>query len=267
MSKGLSKKEYVKLIRRTETELNRELKKPEREQDADLIEESIESLAYYRERLLALRESERAASRTSVGSRGFARTALTFALVTVLTLALGATVAQAAGIRVWTAIFRGDAGYLRVDYVPDATAVPTERIAWEDAQKSFYTFDEFERELKNNGFSFGVESWRDFEFLEGSIRSTREEYYASYTMRSDEGYIRVRMIAKAAPEASVSVWGLDENIPASFVNVDGIEAAYQSDDSRAFATWNDGARIYSVSVFDTPDCIEALLYALIGNEG
>ena len=260
MSKSLGKTEYVKLIRRTETALHRELKKPEEKQDADLISEHIESLAYYRERLDALRES--APSRA--GSRGFARTALTAALALVLTIALGATVAQAAGFRVWTAIFRGDAGYLRVDYVPDATAVPAEAAGWEDAQKSFYSYDEFSRELENNGFGFGLESWEGFEFLEGSIRSTREEYYSSYTMRSDEGYVRVRMIAKASPDTAVSVWGLDENIPAKFLDIGGIEAAYQADDSYAFATWNDGARIYSVSVFDKPECIEPLLYKLVG---
>ena len=83
-------------------------------------------------------------------------------------------------------------------------------------------------------------------------------------MRADDGYIRVRMIAKAAPDSTVSVWGLDESIPARFLNVNGIEAAYQADDSCAFATWHDGARIYSVSVFDKPECIEALLYELVG---
>lgn len=256
----LTKKEYVKLIRRTETELKRELKKPEARQDADLIDECLESLDYYRGQLNALCESGRAGAR----SFGFARTALTAALALVLTFALGATIAQAAGIRVWTAIFRGDAGYLRVDYVPDATAVPTEVTVWEDEQKSFYSHEEFERELAKNGFGGSLESWQGFEFLEGSIRSTKEEYYSSYTMRADDGYIRVRMIAKAQPDSTVSVWGLDENIPVVHLDISGIEAAYQTDEDRAFATWTEGSRIYSVSVFDKPACIEPLLYALIG---
>lgn len=260
MRRSLGKTEYVKLIRRTQTALNKELKKPELEQDGDLISECLESLAYYRERLEALSEGRGVRS----FSRGFMRTALTAALVLVMTFAVGATVAQAAGVRVWTAIFRGDAGYLRVDYVPEVTAAPSEKVAWEDAQKSFYNYRDFSRELSAGGFAEGLDNWQGFEFLEGSIRSTKDEYYSSYTMRADDGYITVRMIAKTTPDSVVSVWGLNESIPAVHLNIDGVDVAYQADDNYAFATWVDGSRIYSVSVFDKPSCIEALLYELVG---
>lgn len=257
MKKGVTKREYIKLLRRTETELRSELKKPEAEQDGVLIDECLETLAYCRGEL----DSMRAAVR---GAASFMRTALAAALALVFTFAISATIAQAAGFRVWTAIFKQDAGYLRVDYVPVATAAPTAAAGWADEQKSFYDHASFAEELTSNGFYPFVEEWQGYRFLEGSIRSTENEYYSGCTMRSDSGYIRVRMIAKTFVDTTTSVWGLNAEVPAVHLDINGIDAAYQVSGSNAFATWQQGSRIYSVSVFDDASCIEPLLYALVG---
>lgn len=258
MKKGVTKSEYVKLIRRTETALGRELKKPDALRDAALVDECIESLAYYRERLALMREPARS------HSPAFLRTALSCALALVLTFALGATIAQAAGVRVWTAIFNWDADYLRVDYVPEASVSPTAQTFWTDEQKSFYDFASYAKELAENGFEPFAEEWNGYRFLEGGIRSTKNEYYSGCTMRSDEGYIRLRMIAKNRVDTTTSVWGLDSDIPAVHLDINGVDAAYQVSGKNAFATWQDGSGIFSVSVYDDPACIEALLYALLG---
>ena len=259
MKKSVTKSEYLKLLRRTETELRAELKKPDAEQDAVLIDECLETLDYCRSELALMRAPAR-------GAVSFMRTALASVLALVLTFALGASIAQAAGFRVWTAIIKQDAGYLRVDYVPVSTAAPTERAAWKDEQKSFYDHASFAEELAENGFTPFFEEWQGYSFLEGSIRSTENEYYSGYTMRSDSGFIRVRMIAKAIADTTTSIWGLDAEAPAVHLLINGVEAAYQVNGSNAFATWQEGERIYSVSLYDDVSCIEPLLYALIGNE-
>lgn len=259
MGKGVRKSEYLRLIRRTETALRRELKKPDAERDEALVEECVETLSYCRKQLSAEKTH-------TVRSFTFARAALTVAAVLFVTFALGATVAQAAGFRVWTAIFKHDAGYLRVDYVPDNTTLPVKYPAWADAERSFREFGEFQAELERNGFSAFREEWNGYEFLEGGIRSTQNEYYSNYSMSSDDGYIRVRMIAKRTVEKRTSVWGLREEIPIVHIEVNGIDAAYQIDGDYAFATWQDGSRIYSVSVYDRVDCVEELITALISSE-
>ncbi|MBO4384831.1 MAG: hypothetical protein J5854_05380 [Clostridia bacterium] len=257
MKKGVTKKEYLRLVRRTETALRRELKKPDAERDAALVSECVESLSYYRRELIALR-------RESSGFSAVLRPALAAVLAVVFTFVVGASVAQAAGFRVWTAIFRHDAGYLRVDYVPETTVMPSDHAGWEDAERSFYDHDAFAAELERNGFYAFLDEWNGFEFVDGGVRSTQNEYYASFTMFADEGYIRVRMIAKRRIEDKTSVWGLKDDIPAVHLEINGVDAAYQVDGGYAFATWQDGNMIFAVSVYDTPEMIEPLLYELVG---
>lgn len=257
MNKSVTKKEYLRLIRRTEAALRRELKKPDAERDSALVSECVESLSYYRSELSALTKRS--------GSFRFAlRPALAAVLAVVFTFVVGASIAQAAGFRVWTAIFRHDAGYLRVDYVPEVTELPSVTAEWEDAERSFYDHEAFKAELERNGFYAFLDEWNGYKFVDGGIRSTRNEYYTSYSMFADEGYIRVRMIAKRTTEERTSVWGLREDIPVVHVEINGIDAACQTDGGYAFATWQDGNMIFAVSVYDTPVIIEQLLKELVG---
>lgn len=256
MTKGVKKSEYLRLMRRTETALRRELKRPDAERDEALARECIETLSYCRKQLTAEKSH-------AVRSFSFARAALTAAVILLVTFVLGASVAQAAGFRVWTAIFKHDAGYLQVDYVPESTALPVDYPEWADAERSFRDFGEFREELEKNGFAAFRGEWNGYEFLEGGVRSTLNEYYSSYSMASDDGYLRVRMIAKRSVEDRTSVWGLREEIPVVHIEVNGVDAAYQIDGDYAFATWQDGSRIYSVSVYDRVDTVEDLLTALI----
>jgi len=261
MKKGVTKAEYVKLIRRTETALKRELKKRTEEQDLDLIKECVESLAYYRSELDELR-----AAGSHSRSFGFVRSAAAAMLALVLTFAIGATIAQAAGVRVWTAIFTRDAGYLRIDYCPSITEAPTEPPAQQansDEEKTFFFFDQFAEEMRIRGYPVFIEGWLDYRFMEGEVRSFGSSCYSSYTMTGSEGFIKLTMYAKDRPDGRVSVWGLKEDIPITELDIRGVRVFYQVDGSIAFASWQYGNCIFSLSLSGRADMIEDLLYEVV----
>ena len=243
------KKEYRKLLRISNTQLKAELKKPGSEQDMQLIDECLESIAFCEKALAELR-AEKAPSRwASLGALGRAGIAL---LVLIVSFAAFATVSEAAGFRVWTAIIKRDAGYLRVDYVPEPTSAPVEVYkGWDDGEYSFFSKWDFDGRIEKDGLTpFAVEN-DDYRFVEGSVRSTKKDYYATYTLRNGSCTVRVRMIAKANQPDQVSVWGLDYAIPYYELDVNGIKAAYQTDDAGCvFATWQSGGQIFCASVFE-----------------
>lgn len=273
MKKRISKTEYVKAIRRTETALRRELKKSDAARDDALTAELIESLDYYRGELEAAKRESGAPSFLA----GLKRAAVVM-LAFIVSFAAFATIAQAAGFRVWTAIIKRDAGYLRVDYVPAATAdptsvpsaAPTEReTAWEDGEYSFFFADELEARMKEDGFAPLPTEWGNMEFVEGSVRRTANEYYAVSTLWGGGGCIKLRMIAKADPE-QVTVWGLKEDAPVHTVKVGGTEAFYQVDeeDGTVFATWQKGNRVYCISMFECRlDPEELIVHMLSARSG
>lgn len=259
--KKIAKAEYIKAVRRTQTALKRELKKSDAERDMALTEELIESLDYYTGELEALR-----AERGRVSFPAGLKRAAVVMLAFLVSFAAFATIAQAAGFRVWTAIIKHDAGYLRVDYVPDPTAAPTEYYAgWEDGEFNFFFGDELEARMAADGVEPLPVSWEDFDFAEGGVRRTRNEYYAVSTLTGKRGSIRIRMITKASPEP-ITVWGLSEDAPYKTVSVNGLEASYQIDpeDGSVFATWQKGGSVYCLSMYDCSADPEALLSFILG---
>ena len=243
------KKEYRKLLRISNTQLKAELKKPGSEQDMQLIDECLESIAFCEKELSELGREGASARGFSLGALGRAGVAL---LVLIVSFAAFAAVSEAAGFRVWTAIIKRDAGYLRVDYVPEPTSAPVEVYkGWDDGEYSFFSKWDFDSRIEKDGLTpFAVEN-DDYRFVEGSVRSTPKDYYATYTLRNGSCTVRVRMIAKANDPSPVSVWGMNEKFAYYELTVKGIKAAYQTDDlGRVFATWQSGGRIFSASVFE-----------------
>lgn len=254
------KREYLKLLRISNTQLRRELKKPEAEQDLDLINECLESAAYCQRELEALRPAKRASSAMAV-----LRRAAVLALVLVVGFSAFATVSQAAGLRVWTAIFKWDAGYLKVDYVPEPTAAPMASFPeWEDNEISFFDADRFNERLVSDGLAPIAEALEGSRFIEGSIRSTKRDYYASYTLQGESGTVRVRMIAKSGEPMPVTVWGMDERIPVSRAEIGGVKVSYQTEnDNCVFATWQAHGCIFCASLFDPAEPPERILGQIV----
>lgn len=145
----LTSKDYARLYEKARRILDREISKPSDEWDEGLIEELEETMLYCAERKKVL-YSEEKEKRRSQPSFGFRKVAVVvIAILTVL--ALSATIAQAAGFRVWSAIVHWDANYLRVDYSAnpsdnpedDSAGTVKEPIEEEDAiTTDFDSFDD-----------------------------------------------------------------------------------------------------------------------------
>lgn len=262
MNKRSLKREYLRAARRTNTALRAELRKKPEEQDADLISELSENLLFYRRELYESRSRAGAGSGALRFVRGFS---LTLALLLVV-FCLGATVAQAAGIRVWTAIFKQDMGYLRVDYVPVSTAAPSERPCWEDSERSFFDAFSFAAQLEADGFEPFIAELEGYEFFEGGVRSTANDYYASYTLRGDEGFVRVRMICRTDPDNSITIWGLPADAELIRQELGESNVAYQVSEDSAFATWEKAGNLYCISVYRNTGCLGELIEQLAGEQ-
>lgn len=260
MKKTISRSEYVKLLRIANTELRGELKKPDASQDRELIAQCLESIAYYEGELLELKreKASRGGVLRALGRFGAALAAL------VVCFALFATVSEAMGFRVWTAIIKRDAGYLRVDYVPEPSASPIVFDGWSDGEYSFFSDDEFAEKLKSDGFEPFAAEGEGYGFVEGSVRSTKTDYYASYTLQKGSCFVRIRMIAKANKPTPVTVWGVDESIPYDSMKVSGAEVLYQmQNDGCIFATWQARGCIFCASLFDLEDPPETVLGIIV----
>ena len=256
------KSEYKKLLRISNTQLKAELKKPEKEQDMQLVNECLENIAFC-ERELSLLRRERAASRGfSFGSLKKAGAAL---LVLAVSFAAFAAVSEAAGFRVWTAIIKRDAGYLRVDYVPEPTAAPVQVFeGWEDGERNYFSKWDLDCRIEEDGLVPFAAETEEYRFIEGSVRSTKKDYYATYTLRNGPCTVRVRMITKANQPDPVSVWGMDEAYPCCELTVSGIRAAYQTDDTGCvFATWQSNGCIFSASIFEPQEDPEEIIKLIV----
>lgn len=258
MKSGVTKREYLDAIRRTNTALKAELRKKPELQDADLIAEYSESLLFYRRELEALRSRARSGS----GALRFIRSSAAVLLAVIVTMALGSAVAQAAGFRIWTAIIKRDMGYLRVDYTPTVTASPTEAPHWADQEMNFFDAYSFSEQLTRDGFEPFVAELDGYEFFEGGIRSSDSEYYASYTLRSGSAFARVRMIRKAVADGSVTVWGLPADAEVVRQTIGESEVAYQIDENVAFATWEHDGNLYCLSMYERTDGARELIELL-----
>ncbi|MCR5809341.1 MAG: hypothetical protein K6G56_07240 [Clostridiales bacterium] len=262
MKKNVSGSEYIKLLRISKSQLKAELKKPAAEQDLDLISECLESVAYCKKQLSELRREK---AHSGAGLLAGLRKAGVALLVLVLSFAAFATVSEAVGFRVWTAIIKQDAGYLRVDYVPEPTKAPVEEVrGWTDEEYSFFSIYDFDARLAEDGFTpFSIE-WGGYRFVEGSIRSMKKDYYATYTLNGGGTCVRVRMIAKANDPEPVSVWGMDDEIPYSAALFNGIPTTYQTaDDGYVFATWQVRGCIFCASLYDPKEPPEQILQMIV----
>ncbi len=123
-NKFLTSKDYAKLFERAKRILDREISKPSDEWDEGLIEELEETMLYCAERKKVLLSEGKQSRRLQPSIK--LRRALVIAVAVLASLAVFATVAQAAGFRVWSAIVHWDINYLRVDYTGNTTETPND---------------------------------------------------------------------------------------------------------------------------------------------
>lgn len=110
----LTSRDYAKLCERARRMLDREIEKPSAEWDEDLIAELEETMLYCAERREAL-EAEKTQRAGSAPSFRLKR-ALIVAAAVIAVLLLSMTVAEVAGLKVWSAIIHWNKDYLSIDY-------------------------------------------------------------------------------------------------------------------------------------------------------
>ncbi len=120
----LTSRDYAKLYNRAKRTLDCELSKPSEKWDEGLIEELEETMLYCAERKKVLFSEEKSSKSFLPSIR--LRRALVVVIAVLAALALTATIAQAAGFRVWSAIIHWDLNYLRVDYNANPTDTPND---------------------------------------------------------------------------------------------------------------------------------------------
>ena len=102
-----------------------EIKKPEAEQDADLLEECLETMSYLHDVIESLSRQIQV-QRGGAGSRIVLRRVAIVAIALAVLL-IGMSVAEAAGFRVWSALIHWDSRYLQITYAPEEQEpLPTE---------------------------------------------------------------------------------------------------------------------------------------------
>lgn len=124
-NKFLTSRDYAKLFERAKRILDREISKPSDEWDEGLIEELEETMLYCAERKKVLLSEEKQSRRLQPSFK--LRRALVIVVAVLASFAVFATLAQAAGFRVWSAIVHWDLNYLRVDYTGNVTETPDDQ--------------------------------------------------------------------------------------------------------------------------------------------
>ena len=106
------RKDYDRLYTKAKRILERELLKPSAEWDEALISECEETMLFCSER----GEELRSASVRTGGAHPALKRALVITLAVLASLLILATVAQAAGLHIWSAIIHWDHRYLYIEY-------------------------------------------------------------------------------------------------------------------------------------------------------
>lgn len=225
-TKFLTARDYAKLYSRAERILDREIKKPKELRDDALIAECEETMLFSAEMERSLASEE--ARRGFVPSRGLKR-GLVAAAAVILTLVIAATVAQAAGFRVWSALVHWDANYLRVDYdgygddpfgTPDGDA----KIPYSVTNNTRITCSSREELLSVCGGALVADELDGFEFVSANVL---------HNHNSDSFIIHSRYLYNGIP-ITVDQYIYPEEVSgnhstASFVSVGRMDDVYEKE--------------------------------------
>lgn len=253
-NKFLTSRDYAKLFERAKRILDREISKPSDECDEGLIEELEETMLYCAERKKVLLSEEKQSRRLQPSIK--LRRALVIAVAVLASLAVFATVAQAAGFRVWSAIVRWDINYLRVDYTGNVTETPDDQDVSngnepvEENDAITVNFDSYDALIAYMGdrieFPIGVDG---LEFVSARVMEDDEAAVLHTVYRHlDDTVIIDTTITKSAELDTITVGNQNDSMYDSVFTRDicGHECIFGLKDGRTYCSFAYGYTVYSI---------------------
>ena len=253
-NKFLTSKDYAKLFERAKRILDREISKPSDEWDEGLIEELEETMLYCAERKKVLLSEEKQSRRLQPSFK--LRRALVIVVAVLASFAVFATVAQAAGFRVWSAIMHWDKNYLRVDYTGNVTETPDDQDVSngnepvEEDDAITVKFDSYDALIAYMGdrieFPIGVDG---LEFVSARVTEDDEAAILHTVYRHlDDTVIIDTTITKSAELDTITVGNQDDSMYDSVFTRDicGHECIFGLKDGRTYCSFAYGYTVYSI---------------------
>lgn len=158
-----------------------EIKKPEAEQDADLLEECLETMTYLHDVVESLSRQTQI-QRSGVGS-GIVLRRVAIVVIALAVLLIGMSVAEAAGFRVWSALIHWDSSYLHITYAPEDQE-PLPSVGQHLGMESDTEESGFDNEIVCDSLSEAIDALGTHVLLPSYIPAGMEEAYVSYSESS-----------------------------------------------------------------------------------
>ena len=246
-----------------------EIKKPEAEQDADLLEECLETMSYLHDVVESLsRQTQN--QRSGVGSRIVLRRVAIVAIALAVLL-IGMSVAEAAGFRVWSALIHWDSRYLHVTYAPEDQE-PLSAAEQYLGMESDTEESGFDDEVVCSSLSEAIDALETHVLLPEYLPVGMEETYVSYSESSDnitskdltvlwehEGnYIFYFVTIPKSSEWSTSFAYPQEDASAMKKVINGIEFIFADD----HVFWTDNIAIYKMETNLNDQELQSILSSL-----
>lgn len=213
----LTSRDYARLFERAKRILDHEFSKPSAEWDEGLIEELEETMLYCAERKKVL-YSEEQSKRLQPSFK--LRRAFVIVIAVFAFLVLSASVAQAAGFRVWSAIVHWDLNYLRVDYTGNLSETPNDQdinngnSPVEEPEAITLTFESFDDLVTymGNRIMFPSESM-GIQFISASVTEDDEAtiLHTVYNFEDDRVIID-NIIPKSGESDTISIGNFDMSV-------------------------------------------------------
>ena len=266
----LTGRDYEKLFLRSKRLLDRELSKPSAEWDESLIDELEETMLYCAERKKALAETRSEGARPPLKLRK----ALVIAAAVVLVFAVSASIAQAAGFRVWSALIHWDAGMLHIKSTADGVWTPPEGSASPGSQGPIEEDESVMLTFEDCG--------ELLEYLDGRVPlppETEELRFESAIITADtETFIimtRYRMNGERAIVQALcsEVWNDELDVYQAFLETDpenvtvktikGYECAFVTKDGRTYCMFGTDGLFYDLDFPEGLDKAETVVNAIL----
>lgn len=265
-------RDHEKLCARAERILDREIKKPLGKRDEALIGECEELMLYCAERQKVLSAE---AAKSSPAPRLKLRRIGVLAAVLLLLLALSATVAQAAGFRVWSALIHWDRNYLIVEYSdhrsdpPAYTASPLSgthapvQIGTPAVEKEVGSIDEL-IELSANKLLLPDMEGLAFNGATAAVLEDFSDFHISYSLEGNDFVIKATILKVGETHDSYS--RIEQNGPFKEVyekNINGVDCIFGAGKKTGLCVFKVGNDLYDIFGSLSTEQLEAIAYSML----